>query len=113
MQVSETITTSNTYTVTLVLTNSQVAMLDKRGATLVDQVRNSYPMNALMLSGCTSLDRVISKTTSNGETNTTYLLQPYLSPSYAKEEIPSRKLLASPMSSGERTKTNDTDDTSK
>ena len=73
-----------------------MAILAKKGVTLVNQGRNSYPMNDLMLSDCTSLDHVISKPTDNVETNTPYFLQPYISPSYAKEEIPSRNIPASP-----------------
>ena len=85
MQVLTTTTKSNTYTVTLVLPKPQVNMLSKRGATLVDQGKNSYLNNALMLSGHTSFDRVISKPTANGDTNLPYLLQTSLSPSYSKE----------------------------
>ena len=69
MQVSETTTTSKTDTVTLVIPKYQVAIMVKEDDTLVDQGRNSYSMNALMLSGCTSLDNGISKPTANGENN--------------------------------------------
>ena len=112
-KVSATTTTSDTDTVTLVIPNYQVAMLSKKGDTLVDQGVKPYTTNYLMLSGRTSLDNGISKPTSNGENNTFYLLQPSLSPSYAKEEKTSIKLSASLMSSGERNKRYDTDDPSK
>ena len=69
-------------------------------------------MNALMLSVCTSLGDGISKPTFNGETNKTYLLQSYLEPSYSKEEISPGKFSASPMSSGERKKGDDTNNKS-
>ena len=108
-----TTTTSNIDTLTLVIPKSQMAMLAKKGATLVDQGRNVYLSNALMLSDCKSLYHVIYKPISNGETNTPYLLQPSLSPSYTKEEIPSSNFLASPMSSGEKKKGDDTNATSK
>ena len=107
-----TTTTSDTDTATLVIPKSQVAMLSKNGDTLVDQVGNSYSKNALMLSDFKSLDLVISKPTANEDTDSPYLLQPSLSPSYSKEEIPSSKMLASPMSSGERNKVDDTNDPS-
>ena len=73
MQVSETTTTSNTDTVTLMIPKSQVSMLAKKGATLVDQVVNSYLINALVISDHKYLDCGIYKPTSNGETNTPYL----------------------------------------
>ena len=66
-------------------------------------------MNSLMLSGCTSLYHGISKPTDNGYDNAPYFLKPSLSPSYAKEEIFSIKLSASPMASGKRKKGYDTD----
>ena len=66
MQVLVTKTTSNIDTVTLVIPNSQVSMLAKKGSTLVNQGRNSYSINALMLSDCKSLDNVITNTTYNG-----------------------------------------------
>ena len=69
MQVSETTTTSNTYTVILVIPKSQVVMLSKKGDTLVDQGGDSYLINALMLSDRNSLDNGISNPTANGETN--------------------------------------------
>ena len=100
MQVSATTTTSDTDTVTIVIPKSQVAMMAKKGSTLVDQCGTSYLINACMLSDRASLDHVISKPIANGETNTPHLLQLSLSPSYAKEEIPPIKLLTSPISSG-------------
>ena len=74
MQVPVTTTTSNTDTVTPVILKSQVSMLAKKGDTLVDQGGNSYSINALMLSGCTSLDHGISNTAANWETNIHNLL---------------------------------------
>ena len=112
MQLSPTTTKSDTYTVTLVIPKSQVSMLDQKGATLVDQGGNSYFMIALMISDCKSLNHGISKPTSNGETNSPYLLQPSLSPSYSNKEIPSSKIPASLMSSGERKKGDNSDDPS-
>ena len=101
IQVLFTTITSNIDTLTLVIPKSQMAMLANKGATLVDQGGYVYLSNALMLSDCKSLYHVIYKPIANGETNTPYLLQPSLSPSYTKEEIPSSKCLASLMSSGE------------
>ena len=112
MKLLATTTTSDKETVSLVITKSQVDMLAKTGDTPVDQGGNLYSMNALMLSDRKSLDHVISTPKSNGDTNVPYPLQPSLSPSYTKEEIPSSKILALPMSSGEKKKGNDTDDTS-
>ena len=69
-------------------------------------------MNALMISDRKSLDYGIYKPTANGDTNAPYLLRPSLSPSYAKEEIPSSKILASPMSSGKWKKGDEINDPS-
>ena len=101
---SETTTTSDTDTVTLVIHKYQVDMLAKNGATLVDQGGNSYSINSLMLSGRMSLDCGIYKPKSNGDSNIKYLIQPYLSSSYDKKDIPLLNILASPMSSREREK---------
>ena len=67
-------TTRDTDTVTLDITKSQVAILAKRGTTLVDQGRNSYLMNALMLSGCTYLGHGMYKPTVNRVTKAPYFL---------------------------------------
>ena len=85
MQVEATTTTINTNTVTLVIPKSQMAMLAKKGDTIVDLGGNSYLMHSLMLSDQNSLDHGISKPTANGEKNSPYLLQPSLSPSSTKE----------------------------
>ena len=85
MQVMEAETTRNTYTVNPEIPNCQVSMLFKKGATLVDQGGNSYSMNALILSGCTSLGNGNPKPIVNGETNKPYLIQSYLEISFAKE----------------------------
>ena len=50
MQVSDTETPSAIDTITIEITKSQVAMLSKKGATIIDQGGNSYSMNALTLS---------------------------------------------------------------
>ena len=55
MQVLAATTTSNTYNVILDISKSEVAMLAKKGASLVDQGGNYDSMNDLMISGCTSL----------------------------------------------------------
>ena len=68
MQVSGAATTSNTDTVTLDIPKSEVAMMSKKGYSLVYQYRNSYLMNALMISGRTSLGHGISKHKVNEET---------------------------------------------
>ena len=65
-----------------------------------------------MLPCCASLAHGIPKPTGNGKTNTPWLLHSSLAPYYAKEEIPSVNFSASSMSSGDRKKGYDTDDTS-
>ena len=75
MQVSATATTRNKYTINIVITKSQVTMLAKKEATLIDKGIKSYSMNALMLSGRRSLDHGISKPGPNRETKKPYLLQ--------------------------------------
>ena len=50
MQVSAAATPSAINTVTINIPKSQVAMLAKKGATIVNQGGNSYSMNALRLS---------------------------------------------------------------
>ena len=85
---SETTTTSDTDTDTLDIPTPQVAMMVKKGDTLVDQGGNLYLMNALMLSVHTSLGHLISKPTVNGDNNETNILQSSLAPSYTKEYIP-------------------------
>ena len=112
MQVQATTTTSNTYTVNLLIPKFQVAMMAKKGDTIIDQGGNSYSMNVLMLSGFIYLDHIISKPTSNGETNSPYLLQPSLSPYQDKEGITSRELSSSPISSGKLEKGGDTNNPS-
>ena len=92
MKVLVYVTTSNIYTVTLVIPKSQVVMLAKKVGTLVDQGGNSYLMNAFMLPSCTYLYHVIPKPTVNGGTNAPYLLWSSLALYYAKEEIPSQKI---------------------
>ena len=67
-------TTIDVDTGTLMIPKSQVAILAKKGYTLVDQNGNSYSMNDLILPGCTSFGSGITKPTVNGETNTPYLL---------------------------------------
>ena len=47
-------------------------MLAKKGDTLVDQGGNSYSVNALMLSGRTSIGCGIFEHTVNGKTNVTF-----------------------------------------
>ena len=113
MQVLVTATTSDTYTVELVIPKSQVTMLAKRGAILVDKCGKSYSINALILSDCKSRDHGISNPTANEGTNTPYIIKPALSPSYTKEEITSSKISASLMSSGEWKKVDDTGDSSR
>ena len=113
MQVSETTTTSNTDTVNLLIPKFQVAMMAKKGDTIIYQGGNSYSMDVLMLSGFISLDHIISKPTYNGETNSPYLLQPSLSPSHDKEGITSRELSSSPMSLAKLEKGGDTNNPSK
>ena len=66
IQLPETTVTINTDTVTLVIPKYQVAILFKKVDNLVDQGRNSYSMNALMLSSHKFLDHKISKPTENG-----------------------------------------------
>ena len=85
MQVSATTNEIDTDIVSFVIPKSQVAMLAKKGDTLIDQGRKSYLINALMLSDHNSLDHGIFKLTANGGTKSPYLLQPSLPTSYAKE----------------------------
>ena len=66
IQVSATATTSDTYTITLVIPKSQVAMMVKMETPLVDKGGNSYSLNALMPSGRTYLGHIISKPIGNG-----------------------------------------------
>ena len=77
-------------TQTLLLLRYLSPKFTKNGDTLVDQGGNSYSMNALMISGCTSLGHGLFKPAVNGETNTPYLLQSSLALSYDKENIPSK-----------------------
>ena len=51
MKVSATATKSDIDTVTIVIPKYQVAMLDKKGANIVDQVGKSYLTNALIIPG--------------------------------------------------------------
>ena len=110
MQVPAAATTSDTDTITFEIPKSQVVMLYKKGPNLVNKGSNSYSMNDLMLSVFTYVGHVVHKPTINGETNTTYLLNPSLEQSYSKEDIPSGIVFYPPMSSGEQKKVDDNDD---
>ena len=59
------------YTITIELPKSQVAMLAKKGATLVDQGGKYYSMNATT---CKNSNDGSSKNNFNGEINPPYIL---------------------------------------
>ena len=77
MQVSDAATQSATDTIAIEIPKYQVAMLAKKGDTLVDQRGNSYFMSAMKFSNrksCENSNDGASKNKFNGDINSTYLL---------------------------------------
>ena len=77
MQVSVADTQSAMDTITIEIHNSQVAVLSKKMATLVDQGGNSYSMNSMKLSNRKSWENSNDGSSNNnfkGDINPPYLL---------------------------------------
>ena len=113
MQVSAAATPSDIDKITIEILKYQVTMLAKNGATLIDQVVNSYSMNTLTLSNCMFNEDVVSGSLNNkvnGEINPPYLFNTITSCN--NEEVHLGIFSASPMSSREQKNKYDNNDTS-
>ena len=105
MQVLSTTAPRSMDTITVESTKYQLAMLAKKGASIVDQGGNSYLMNAMTFSTIAPCDSGLYKNKLNGEFKPLYLLNDLTSGKNEtepnRENCPSSIFLASPMSSGD------------